>query len=273
MSAELIRSDRQLMELFSEEFPGLNTCRSNDPVYVYGPRGCGKSTVFRALSLRTILQSARPLEELRKVPFIGVYVSCTSELRSRFWLLPKDKYDDLEAYIVKFFNLILMEELANTLDAMANWDLNEESEFQFGIGPNNGADIAMAFRQRIGIERNIGEYGGLSPFGQLRGEIRQERDRIWTRILEGNKSSEHTNAQLLFDLCADIGRRCPIFEERRITFLLDDYSNQRIPNELQSRLNQAITFAKQGNPTFKVTSEYEGVDLTGIPGRPGSSGG
>jgi len=56
----------------------------------------------------------------------------------------------------------------------------------------------------------------------------------------------------------------PFFRDRQIAFLLDDYSKQRIPAALQRRLNQAITFAKQANPIFKVTSEYGGVDLAGI---------
>jgi hypothetical protein len=46
--------------------------------------------------------------------------------------------------------------------------------------------------------------------------------------------------------------------------LIDDYSNQRIPEALQKKLNQAITFSKQGSPIFKVTSEYDGVDLEGV---------
>jgi hypothetical protein len=46
--------------------------------------------------------------------------------------------------------------------------------------------------------------------------------------------------------------------------LIDDYSKQRIPAQLQRKLNQAITFAKQGTPLFKVSSEYNGVDLEGI---------
>jgi hypothetical protein len=68
----------------------------------------------------------------------------------------------------------------------------------------------------------------------------------------------------LFDLCKDLEEVFPLLKEKHIAFLIDDYSNQRIPVELQRMLNQTISFAKQGNPIFKVSSEYQGVDLEGI---------
>ena len=263
MSAELIRDDKHLMALFSDEFPGLDTCRSNDPVYVYGPRGCGKSTVFRSLSLRTILQSGRVHEELSKVPFIGVYVSCTSELRSRFWLLEKTDFALLEPHIVRFFNLLLVEELTKTLASMVEWESKAESGGIFGVS-SVAIELARAIRKRLDLDGSSPPFDELTVLQQARLDIRFARDDIWSRILRRESSAEAVNAQLLFDLCEDLTDICPVLRERRITFLLDDYSNQRIRPELQQRLNQAIAFAKHGNPIFKVASEYEGVDLTGI---------
>jgi hypothetical protein len=72
------------------------------------------------------------------------------------------------------------------------------------------------------------------------------------------------DAQLVFDASHDVEQVCPFLREHRICFLIDDYSNQRIPVALQKKLNQAITFSKQGSPIFKVTSEYDGVDLEGV---------
>lgn len=263
MSAELFRDDRHLMTLFSEKFPGLDTCRSNDPVYVYGPRGCGKSTVFRSLSLKTILQSGNIEDELSKVPFIGVYVSCTSELRSRFWLLSNKDFDALESLIVRYFNLILVEELVRTLVVMAQWDKNAGNNVYFGV-LSSSIKIAETIARCVGLPEIPTSYDEISALEGIRWEIRLARDQTWGRILRRERCDELTNAQLIFDVCEQMADICPTFQHRRIAFLLDDYSNQRIRPELQTRLNQAITFAKQGNPIFKVTSEYEGVDLTGI---------
>lgn len=263
--AELIHSDRQLMDLFSDEFPRLAACRSVDPIYLYGPRGCGKSTVLRSLSLKAVLASEFPTETLKKTPFLGIYISCSAELRSRFWLMPEADYDELEAHIVRYFNLLLIEELVDTLDAMHVWDSNDDNSFRFGINDAVASDITSRFRNRLGISGDDGgRHVGTTPFAFLKLQVRQERDRVWHEILDRSTTRQRTDAQLLFDLCDELIAACPALDEQTFVFLLDDYSNQRIPVLLQRRLNQAITFAKKGRAVFKVTSEYGGVDLAGV---------
>lgn len=131
-SAELILSDRQLMALFSEEYPGLDVCQSNAPIYLYGPRGCGKSTILRSLSLKAVLASGQPSEEIKKVPFVGVYLSSSQELRSRFWLMRDEDFDALEGHLIRYFSLLLIEALVDTLNRMFQWDLKGAPDFQFG---------------------------------------------------------------------------------------------------------------------------------------------
>jgi|GEM_PF-2114494 len=264
MSAELIRNDRQLRDLFSVEFPGLGECQSSDPIYLYGPRGCGKSTILRAISFKSLLSLENPAEELKKLPFIGVYVPCAAELRSRFWLIPERDYEVTEPHVVRFFNLLLIEQLVDTLEAMHAWEGARPGTGLFGTRDNQGFEICRRIRARAAIPESKGLYFGTSPYAVMKLQIRKERDRVWTRILEREESSARTDAQLLFDVCQDLAECAPIFRDRQVAFLLDDYSKQRIPPALQRRLNQAITFAKQGNPIFKVTSEYGGVDLAGI---------
>jgi serine/threonine protein kinase len=264
-SAELIRSDRQLMDLFAEEYPRLDECRSNSPVYIYGPRGCGKSTILRSLSLKAILESKEPLTEIDKVQFTGVYVSCSSELRSRFWLMPGTDYDDLQTQIVAYFNLLLCDELADTFDRILQWDKQSSSTtLTFGMTEDLALQCCEVLKDRLDLPDRHARYFRTSRFGHLRFQIRQERDLVWRRILRREKTNELPNSQLIFDVSKDLERICPFLQHRRLAFLLDDYSNQRIPNHLQRKLNQSITFAKQGAPIFKVSSEYDGVDLQGI---------
>jgi hypothetical protein len=264
MSAELIRSDRQLLELFSVEFPGLEDCQSGDPIYLYGPRGCGKSTILRAISLKAILSRPKPAEELRTLPFVGVYIACSAELRSRFWLINETDYARTEPHVVRFFNLLLLEQLADTLDAMDAWDRGHEDAVLFGMGADQAEAVCDRVRRRLAIQEVPGRYRGTSPYAVLKLQLRKERDQVWARILDRESSATRTDAQLVFDVCSDLAECSAFFKQRQIAFLLDDYSKQRIPVGLQRRLNQAITFAKQGNPIFKVTSEYGGVDLAGI---------
>lgn len=264
-SAELIRSDRQLMDLFAEEYPRLSECRSNSPVYIYGPRGCGKSTLLRSISLKAILQSKNPPQELAKVQFSGVYVSCSSELRSRFWLVPPEDYEPLAARIVRYFTLLLVEELVDTLDRVYQQNRPEDaSRIHFGLTDDLAQQCCARIRARLELPDYHPRHFRASIFGHLRSQVREHRDALWRRILRREAATELPNAQLVFDITRDLELLCPFLQERRLAFLLDDYSNQRIPVVLQRMLNQSITFAKQGSPIFKVSSEYDGVDLEGI---------
>jgi Cdc6-like AAA superfamily ATPase/tRNA A-37 threonylcarbamoyl transferase component Bud32 len=263
-SAELIRSDRQLMALFSEEYPRLDACRSIGPIYLYGPRGCGKSTILRSLSLKAVLASENPADEFAKCPIVGVYLSASQELRSRFWLMRPEDIDLLEAHVVRYFNLLLLESLAETLHVAFQADQAGPMALRFFPSEDIAIACDQAIRHRVGLDASSGRYAGVSHFSVLRNELRQARDALWLEILDRQTARQRTDAQLVFDVCRDLEGCWPFLKEHRLVFLVDDYSNQRIPVALQKRLNQAITFSKQGSPIFKVTSEYDGVDLEGV---------
>ena len=263
-SAELILNDRQLMALFSDEYPRLEACRSIGPVYLYGPRGCGKSTVLRSLSLRAILESPSPAEEFAKNPFVGVYISASQELRSRFLLMREEDLEVLEGHIVRYFNLLLLESLADTLDAAFASSRSPNFPIRFNLSNDVASKCASETRKRLNIDPASGRYAGVSHLNALRDDIRRMRDGLWVQILDRQTTRNRVDAQLLFDVCRALEQHWPFLKEHRVVFLIDDYSNQRIPVGLQKRLNQAITFSKQGSPIFKVTSEYDGVDLEGV---------
>jgi hypothetical protein len=263
-SAELIRSDRQLMALFSDEYPRLESCRSLSPIYLYGPRGCGKSTILRSLSLRAILEAEKPADEFRKSPFVGMYLSASQELRSRFWLMGEDDFEKLEGHLVRYFNLLLIESLVDTLDAVYVFGLRSNPDITFGLTEETAAKCVSAIRQSLGLDASNNRYAGVSLFSALRDDLRGVRDFLWGQILDRQSSPRRPDAQLVFDVCRSIEGHWSFLKDHRLVFLIDDYSNQRIPIGLQKRLNQSITFSKQGSPIFKVTSEYDGMDLEGV---------
>ena len=64
-----------LKALYSERFLGLNEIESRNNVVVTGPRGCGKSTVFKSLSLDQKLRTAEASPE--HVSYLGIYYQCS----------------------------------------------------------------------------------------------------------------------------------------------------------------------------------------------------
>ena len=69
------------------------------------------SPILRKLALESILAESSPREAFGKLPYLGVYLSCSAELRSRFLLFPTDEYESIAGDAVEFFMLLLSEAL------------------------------------------------------------------------------------------------------------------------------------------------------------------
>jgi len=212
------------------------------------------------LSLKTILSDpARNLQNLRE---IGIYVSCSVELRSRFWLLNNDTIDRLQVQIIRFFNLLLLEELFDTLRLTLKSQNRLFSESWFFESDYRGFDQAVT--ERITGSKDKPRLQGQDVFEHLKCLTRTIRWDTWASIRQNEIESGLPDPSLITDICSLLFDYFDFLKNCCITFLIDDYSNQRIPEHLQKKLNQTISFAKQGIPIFKVSSEYQGVNLEGI---------
>ena len=102
-----------LKSLYSELFLGLREVESRNNIVVTGPRGCGKSTVFKNLSLRQKLRvnEAQP----NKVDYIGVYYRCDD----LYFAFPRYKLPSRAEALdlpVHFVTATLLSELLESLE-------------------------------------------------------------------------------------------------------------------------------------------------------------
>lgn len=263
ISAELIRSPDHINQLFSSKTPWYEKCATTDPVYIYGPRGCGKSTVLRKLSLDSVLAQTNAKEAFEGLPYIGVYLSCSAELRSRFLLFPEEEYDNIAGDAVEFFTLLLCEALVRALGFLRDERITPVIGESVGLTADCEESISLIILEQLRLNTAEARLTGVGWFEHVIKQVRVRRAAVWHIILERG-SRRVADCAVLFEICKQVAEVFPLLAVKHVAFLLDDYSNQRIPVMLQRILNKTISFAKQGNPIFKVSSEYLGVDLEGI---------
>ena len=79
-------------------------------------------------------------------------------------------------------------------------------------------------------------------------------------MMRGLSISPTLPATFLGDLTALMCRLMPRFQEKKIAFLVDDYSTHRLPPPVQRVLNRVI-WERRPSHIFKLSSEKHGAEL------------
>lgn len=255
ISAEHITDDNLLVTLFAESCPWMDEVTRDVPILLTGPRGCGKSTVFRRLALKAVLNKTP--EEIKKTHQAGFYISCSADLRNRFgWIINKETAQKNEREIIHYFNLLLTREIISTLSFIAE---RPDKESLFGYGVTQERDLYTFVNSLIKIsEEKRLKLQGIPPMEHLVEILDYELNSCYDKILKGNNIIEPTSISYLPDLTKYLKSNFAFFTNRTITFFLDDYSIHRIPKEVQIILNPIIW--DRQNHLFKLSAEKYGAE-------------
>ncbi len=260
LSADRFREDSALLrELFSKAIPGYDLLESKETVIITGPRGCGKTMILRNLSLKTYLYD--PKINIQNLPnYIGFYLPAF-ELWSAF---PKRRVDDekspddiatdeFQKKTLHYFHLCLLEEVFSTLEQFIR-KFNKEK-----INWNNINRIFEFINTNF---RTLTVNPGTNLVSDVRATV--EKWRVDYRR-NPTVSLANENPGFLKDFCRCLNENIPIFKNKNIFFLLDDYSLGKITPALQLSLNRII-FQRNPEFVFKISAEKEAILLRDVDG-------
>lgn len=243
------------MDIFAESCPWLEKVAGPDPCLVTGPRGCGKSTIFRWLSLKAHLH--KEAIDVKGLRIAGFYVSCSSDLQNRLgWLRTTTLAERFRREIVHYFNLFLAREIIHTLCLMRD---RPDRETEWGLGSPQELAMYQFLRAAIEVSRPVLE--GVSKIRQALELLDTEMFKCHVQMLKGTPIKWTTPETFLGDMTTLLCREMPFFRSHPIAFLLDDFSTHRLPDSVQIVLNRVI-WERRGSHVFKLSSEKYGAVQT-----------
>lgn len=258
ISAEHLADDETLLALFNRSLPWFSYMMQKKPVVLMGPRGCGKSMLFRYLSAPTQAK-AREGGGGDKVIGFGVYVSCATHLQnSLVWIgREKGRAKRYAHQIATYFQLVVARELMKALAAVWRdksarqyYDLREQVLGQWIDWVNHQFPVPIETPHLPGEQRVLHYADDLD---RLRVQIHKDMLRGETQGIVLSDSFLGEITQRLCDLN-------PVFTQHPFVFLLDDYTENRLGSEVQSTLTKII-FERRSSHFFKVSCERMGFSV------------
>lgn len=240
------KSHLLLKSLYSDRLLGLSEMRERSNLVLTGPRGCGKTTVFRALSLEYLISVRN--DDPQQMKYIGIYYRCDD----LYFAFPRYQTPIREeAYDVPMHFLIVTL-LAMMLEQMTAWAQRHFSEeFQ-----KKSKQLVADLWELLGLTRPGGPTADQMP--ALTNRLNKERKRAVEKQRFVHVASEPVEGYFgpgkMIDACRLVRDHLSFLDRRPFYFFIDDYSDPKITQELQTNLNRLLMY-RSPDVFFKLSTE------------------
>jgi hypothetical protein len=249
LSADYIADHALLAKLCCTKMWWTPTLEEANNVLLMGPRGCGKTMIFRRLRFKTKV-AAKKTKEIEKDNYIAFYLPCESLFYMRFSDLSEVDIERNKDALLLFFNMAVLSEVASSLSDMPR----SLTELPRSLG------VAMA---DVLLDEAGALWGESQP--DARAMTLQElaacainlmRD-IRSAIAYGRTIAARGSTDFVSELVKVVKREVPMLSGRQFIFFLDDYTDERVPLVLQEALHPTVC-QRSSDLCFKISAHTFG---------------
>ena len=222
-----------LRSLYSDRLLGLSEIQRRSNLVLTGPRGCGKTTVFRALSLDYLISTDD--DDPAALDFIGIYYRC-DDLYFTFprYVLPErsDAFD-----IPMHFLIVTL--LSTALTQIVRW-ANRRFPDEFRTKERQlTLELWNAFGWTVPDTPSADQILTLIARLQQKERRRAARKHRFAHV-PTEPVSGYFGPEVMVEVLRLLRSRLSFLEDRPVYFFIDDYSHPKITRALQANLNRLL---------------------------------